>query len=62
MTPEQAVKALRFALLADHQATRDPAYVDALALVDAGWTSVGIPRRGQYVAFSCACPALPDWS
>lgn len=60
MTAEEAVRALRFALLADHQATRDPAYIDALTLVDAGWTSASVRRRGQYVAFSCACPELPS--
>ncbi len=59
MAPDEAVKALRFALLADHQATRDPQYVTALGLVDAGWTTATIPHRGSYVAFSCACPELP---
>lgn len=62
MTYQEAVKALRFALVADHQVTRDPAYITALAQIDAGWTTASIPRRGQYVAFSCACPDLPDRS
>lgn len=61
MTREEAVKGLRFELVAGWQQTRDQGYVTALAVVDAGWTSVGVPGRGQYVAFSCSCPEpAPD--
>lgn len=59
MSRDEALAMLRRWLLADHQATRNPAYLPALRCVEEkAWTTV---RVGSvfYVAFACACPEIP---
>ncbi|GAB3279977.1 hypothetical protein GCM10027589_13830 [Actinocorallia lasiicapitis] len=53
-----ALTALRLILAADHAVIRDPGFVAALAVLDAGWTSARVGPH-QYVAYACACPELP---
>ncbi|WP_372490977.1 DUF397 domain-containing protein [Actinomadura terrae] len=53
-----AMRRLRNLLTSDGQATRNPGYAAAMAVLDRGYSSCRVGAR-SYVAFACACPLLP---